>query len=266
MSLGALLLLQTDKIIIATMLGPGAIPQYEAVTKIAFSLMAFSLLIVNTTTPFLSKAHAAGDALQVRTILLRNVRVSTATIAFFGSFVAVFGKGVIDIWLGPGNFAGFPVLWTLLVMVFLEVHHSALAAGTMATGRLDFVWIAIAAGVLNVFIALMLIRPLGLWGVALGAMIAQMLTNNWYAPALTLRHFSLSGKTYARTVAAPVLLMLLACLAWNVLIGRLPGVTSISLNLAAAFVCSTLFGAAVFYRFVLTPDERNALRSRIRKQ
>jgi O-antigen/teichoic acid export membrane protein len=264
-SLGALLLLQTDKIIIATVLGPGAIPQYEAVTKIAFSLMAFSLLIVNTTTPFLSKAHAAGDAPQVRTILLRNVRVSTATLALFGSFVAVFGKEVIDIWLGPGNFVGFPVLWTLLVMILLEVHHSALAAGTMATGRLDFVWIAIAAGVLNISIALVLIRPLGLWGVALGAMIAQMLTNNWYAPVLTLRHFSLSGSTYVRSVIAPVLLMLFACLASNGLVGYLSDGKSTFLSLATAFFLAMAFGVVAFYLVILTPDERVAIRAGLAK-
>jgi O-antigen/teichoic acid export membrane protein len=263
MSLSALLVLQTDKIIIATVLGPGMIPQYEAVTKVAFSLMAFSLLIVNTTTPFLSKAHAAGDALQVRTILLRNVRVSMATIGLLGSFVAVFGNEVIDVWLGPGNFVGFPVLWTLLVMIFMEVHHSALAAGTMATGRLAFVWIGFVAGVLNISIALVLIRPLGLWGVALGTMMAQMLTTNWYAPALTLRHFSLSHRAYARSVGAPVLLMLLACLTWNVLVDHLLDGKSTLLSLGIALLLSTLFGVVTFYLLILNPEERAAMRARL---
>ena len=262
MGLGALLILQTDKIIIVSCLGPSSIPQYEAVVKIAFSLMAFSLLIVNTTTPFLSRAHAAGSTQEVRTTLLRNVRISMATIVFFGSFMGIFGREVINVWLGPGNFVGFPVLWTILIMTFLEVHHTALAAGTMATGRLPFVWMAVGAGALNIIIGLMLVRPLGLLGVALGTMVAQMLTNNWYAPALTLRHFSISKVFYLRSVVVPILCMLLVCVGWNVAISRLPGADSIALSLAIALIFSSILGATIFYYIILTSNERTAIRAR----
>jgi hypothetical protein len=150
-------------------------------------------------------------------------------------------------------------------MVLLEVHHTALAAGTMATGRLPFVWAAVAAGALNVIMGLILVRPLGLWGVALGTMIAQMLTNNWYVPALTLRHFAISKGSYARSVAGPILCMLIVCVGWNIAISRLPGTESAALNLAGAFILSTALGVAVFYGAIITTDERSAMRARFRK-
>ena len=261
MGLGVLLILQTDKIIIASILGPAWIPQYEAVAKIALSLVTFSLLMVNTTTPLISRCYAAGDMNAVHITLLRNVRISMATMVFFGAFLAVFGKGIVNLWLGAGNFVGFPVLWTMLVMAFLEVHHSALAAGTMATGHLAFTRIAIVAGVLNVFIALALVRHLGLWGVALGTMTAQMLTNNWFAPVVTLRHFGISWKRYVKSIIVPVIGMLLACLAWNIIISYLLQGGATFWHITKAIVCSAMLGVVVFYRIILTRNERNEIRT-----
>lgn len=211
MGFGAILILQTDNIIIATMLGTGFIPQYEAVAKMAVALMTLSLLIVNSSTPFLSRAYAAGQHEQVLVLLLKNVRISMFSMAVFVPFMAIFGGDMVEVWLGPGNFIGNPVLWTMLVMVFLEVHHVALATATMATGRIAFMWVALAAGVLNILISLVLVRQLGIWGVALGTMIAQMLTNNWYAPYITFKHFGVSIKVYLNKVIFPVIGLLGLC-------------------------------------------------------
>jgi O-antigen/teichoic acid export membrane protein len=218
MGFGAILILQTDNIIIASMLGTAFIPQYEAVAKMAVALMTLSLLIVNSSTPFLSKAYAAGQHEQVIALLLRNVRISMFAMAILVPFIALFGEEIINIWLGTGNFVGNYVLWTMLVMVFLEVHHVSMATATMATGRIAFMWAALLAGLLNILISLVLARYLGLWGVALGTMIAQILTNNWYAPYLTLKHFGVPLSMYLRKVVFPVIVLILLCLGFDALI------------------------------------------------
>jgi O-antigen/teichoic acid export membrane protein len=254
--MGAILILQTDNIIIASILGTAAIPKYEAVAKIAMTLMAFSLLIVTSSSPFLSKSYAAGEKEDVNVMLLRNVRFSVSAIAFLVSFMAIFGDKVITLWLGPGNFAGFPVLWTLLVMVLLEVHHVALATATMATGRIVFVWAALAGGVLNIIISLVLVQHLGLLGVALGTMIAQMLTNNWYAPYVTLVHFEIPILDYMKNTLLPITFTLLASLAFNYFIEFIfRGYTPIVTVMYALFLF-TFFSAALFYFYIMTKRER----------
>lgn len=243
MGFGAILILQTDNIIIATMLGPAFIPQYEAVAKIAVALMTLSLLIVNSSTPFLSKAYAAGQHEQVNVMLLKNVRLAMFAMAVLVPFMALFGGEVVDIWLGPGNFVGNYVLWTMLTMVFLEVHHVALATATMATGRIAFMWIALGAGVLNILLSLLLVQRLGLWGVALGTMIAQMLTNNWYAPYLTLKHFAVSFRVYLSKVVLPVMALFLSCLIFDAGIKALldrAGVALLVALLASGMIAGSL--------------------------
>ena len=243
MGFGAILILQTDNIIIASMLGTAFIPQYEAVAKMTVALMTLSLLIVNSSTPFLSKAYAAGQHELVIALLLRNVRLSMFAMAILVPFIALFGEEIVNIWLGPGNFVGNYVLWTMLVMVFLEVHHVAMATATMATGRIAFMWAALLAGLLNILISMLLVRHLGLWGVALGTMIAQILTNNWYAPYLTLKHFGVSLSMYLRKVAFPVIALFLLCLGSDTLIKALlhqSGVAFIVALLASCLIAGGL--------------------------
>jgi O-antigen/teichoic acid export membrane protein len=261
--LGAILILQTDNVIIAATLGSSAIPSYEAVAKIAMTLMTLSLYIVTSSSPFLSKAYASGDHNIVNEMLLRNVRLSMSAIVFLVSFMAAFGEQVINLWLGPGNFVGFPVLWTLLLMVLLETHHVALATATMATGRIAFVWAAIGAGVLNILLTLVLVRYWGLWGVALGTMIAQILTNNWYAPYVALKHFKIPFRDYMINVLNPILVTLIACLLFNYSMGYFfHGYTEI-LALPTVLILSAIFSMAWFYLFVITNPEKGYIAAKL---
>lgn len=261
---GAILILQTDNVIIAMTLGPAAIPQYDAVAKIAMTLMIFSLLIVNSTTPFLSKAYAAGNVEVLNEMVLRNVRFGMSVIVFLVSFMAIFGDRIIHLWLGPDNFVGFPVLWTLLLMVLLETHHSSLAVATMSTGRIVFVWVAIVAGVLNILISLTLIRYLGLLGVALGTMIAQMLTNNWYVPIMTLRYLKISKKTYFNNTLLPIGSLLLSCLTFNFLLSEILQWKEIFSTLFFAMFMSSALAGLIFYYVILNREERAVVAARIR--
>lgn len=137
-ALGGILILQTDNVIIAAVIGPAAIPAYEAVARIAITLMTFSMLIVTSSSPFLSQAFASNDLKKFRTLLYRNVRISISTIIILGCFFCFFADRIIHLWLGPGNFIGFPVVWVFSLMLLLEVHHVTLATAAMATGRRFF--------------------------------------------------------------------------------------------------------------------------------
>lgn len=246
MGFGAILILQTDNIIIATMLGTVSIPQYEAVAKIAIALMTLSLLLVNSSTPFLSRAYAAGQHELVINLLFKNVRISMFAMAVLVPFMAIFGSDIVEIWL-VWNFIGHPVLWTMLVMVFLEVHHVALASATMATGRIAFMWIALVAGALNVLISLILVRYVGIWGVALGTMIAQMLTNNWYAPYLTFKHFGISINVYFIKVVFPVVCILILCIGLDMLIKQ--SLPQVGVALIVALVSSGFIMGVMMNRY-----------------
>ncbi|MDA8152508.1 MAG: hypothetical protein M0003_07300 [Acidithiobacillus sp.] len=264
MGFGAILILQTDNVVIAAVIGTPAIPSYVAAAKIVTVLMTLSLMIVSSSSPFLSKSYAAADMDTFKILLLRNVRYGMGLLVILSAFIAIFGDKIINLWLGLGHFAGFPVLWTLLTMTLLEVHHVTLATGTMATGKIAFAWAALIAGSLNIIISVILAQRLGLWGVALGTMIAQMLTNNWYAPYVTLTLFNIPFVRYFSTVILPIFVLVIVSIGINVVLryvtAKYGDMVSLLISGCSAIPSTTLTALAL----LTTASERQTMLRMIR--
>ena len=258
-ALGGLLILQTGSVMISLRIGTAEVGPYEAVSKMLHLLMTFSLLIASSSSPFLSRAHASGDAAAFESLLFTSVKYAVAVMAVFSAFLAFFAEPLVNLWLGPGVFPGNAVVWTLLAMLVLEVHHVALATGSMASGRRFFVAAALSAGAINLTLAYLLAPLLGLWGVALAVFLAQITTNNWYVPYVTLNDLSVPLRRYAREVGAPLLALLALCLATS---GALRHATAglgdaASLSIAAGVL--PLFGTLATVLLLCSAGERRHL-------
>lgn len=258
MGLGAILILQTDNAVIALTLGPAAIPNYEAAAKIAVTAMSLALLLITATSPQISRAFAEKKTQLVASLLSQSVRLSVATVTFVVAFVAVFGDQIIAVWLGSQRFVGFPVVWTLLLMTLLETHHVAMATATMATGHVVFARPALLAGILNLAISFVLAQHMGLWGVALGTLIAQVLTNNWYAPYVTLKYFGIPFASHFRTVLAPIVGLLAILMCTNYLLKyALDGIQTL-VAITGSLLVSGMIWVVMLYVLMLSAEERGA--------
>ena len=262
MGLGAILILYTDNPIIAATLGPSRIPSYEAAIKIVFMLMFLSLLLTTSSSPFFSRAYSAGEMDSFRELLSRNVRFGMSAMVVLASFLSLFGDRVIELWLGGGNFVGYPVLWTLLIVLTLECHHVIHATAVMAAGHVIFLRPAIIAGALKIALSLLLVGRYGLFGVALGTLIAQLLTNNWYAPYAALRLFDIPLREYLRRIVLPLALFFLVMTGVNfglksVIYGSaMPS----GLALPLSFLVSASFGIIITWFLMATDAERKTIK------
>ena len=265
-TLGGILILQTDNIILASVIGPAAIPAYQAAAKIATTLLALSMFIVTSSSPFLSSFYAADDHAAFNRLTFRNVRYAVGTMIILCSFVAAFGDKIIGLWLGPGNFVGFPVLWTLLLSLILEAHHVTLATATMATGRIIFAVPALLAGFLNLCFGFALARHFGVWGVALGIFFAQIATNNWYVPFASLRALKVSIRDYTSEVVAPLLMLTVPTLALNFLIRSALIIRGKLTALIIGCPVSFIIAISMFILIVMSSSERRLLREWVNQQ
>jgi O-antigen/teichoic acid export membrane protein len=261
--LGSIVILQSSSIVIALSLGSAAIPPYEALVKISATLMTLSLMLVLSSVPFVSQAHAADDPAAVRQLLLHNLRFGMASLLTLAIYVAVFGEQIVTLWLGVQNFAGERVLWSLLIMTVLEVHHIIYSTALFATGRITFVGTAMLAALLTVVLSLALAKELHLWGIALGTLFAQLLTNNWYAPYVTIRTFGIPLGSLLREVYVPIGAMSILIILLDLqLRARVP--SSGPQGLIVTFAASCLGAILFFFFVVLRSGERESLRTRLR--
>jgi hypothetical protein len=145
----------------------------------------------------------------------------------------------------------------LLGVMFLEAHHAGMASATMATGRIVFTVPALLAGVLNIAFSVYLAGRLGLFGVALGTMCAQIITNNWYVPFYTMRQFHISFISHLRSVLIPILSLIVLLLGVGYGCRILLANMGVLMHVLVGCVSIGLVGVCAAMRFVLSSSERN---------
>ena len=197
--LGGFLVLNTDQYFIVKFLGTAALPDYAAAYRLVQVFYVFSSTVSQMCVPFISRRSGAAERTAVHRMLMLNTTVGMIIQIAAVSVLAVFGDYIMQLWLGKGHFVGWGVLWVFCAMLTLENHHVIFARFGQSSGT-DSVWgkMAVLAGVINLVLTYIGVMWLGLLGVALGTMVAQVLTNNWYAVAKSLEIVQMRFLSYMR--------------------------------------------------------------------
>lgn len=201
--IGAVLLLRTDQFFIAGFQDPSRIPAYYAAYSLVFNLAGVALAVGDAACVFLSRTWREDDPRASHPLVLRNARIGLALMGGGVAVMAAVGEAVIDLWLGPGHFVGRPVLLVFCAMLTLYVQQSLLLNFSRATENESYAVCYLVAGALNVAITYLLAEPMGLLGIALGTLVAQILSTNWFVPRSALRRLGIAWSAYARDVALP---------------------------------------------------------------
>jgi O-antigen/teichoic acid export membrane protein len=262
MAIGGYLILNTDNYVIATVLGTSAIADYTLLARLSSLVMPFSFVFVSSAVPIIAQASAQKDTATIVQLLFLHVRIGFLILIPILTLLSCLPETLLHLWVGEGHFLGYPLLLVFLTMLTLEVHHVLCATVLMATGKLPFAPWAIGAGLLNLVFSFVLAAPLGLLGVALGTMLAQLLTNNWFAPLITLRSLQVSPQLYVQKVLLPIALSLLVCLGVGGLIRQTILAWSDSLQIAI-FAVWMLCCVLVAGWLLFSKNERSHLLGRI---
>ncbi len=215
---GARLAFETDALVIGAFIGVGAVPFYVVANSLIVYLMDFVVAIAAVVSPMATKLSTEGRMDELRDIFLKWSKVALSLTLLAGLFLIVLGPTFIARWIDPSfeRPAG-QVLQILMVssLLFLPVRGVALPI-LMGLGKPKAPTIAfLVAGGLNLLISVVLARPLGLAGVALGTAIPNALFA-LFALVLACRELGITVPHYTRYVVPratlgclPVLALLL---------------------------------------------------------
>ena len=78
----------------------------------------------------------------------------------------------------------------------------------------------LAEAFLNIVLSIIFVQRLGIWGVALGTILAQLLTNCWFTPWYALRQLSIASPVYMKRVLLPAWVSILFALFIGCLLNR----------------------------------------------
>lgn len=185
--MGAALVSNTDSMYISSLLDIRKVSDYYNSQQLVTQLFNLCTLIMTSALPSLFTTFGGGDIALFRSLYHRILKYSVIFYAACGSYVLFTGKHILELWLGPGHYIGFPVLSCLVLFYFMEMQNSLFQVVQFSRERYPMVWTYWFSASLRFGITLFLIRHYGLVGVVLGKLVAQLCTTDWFSAYFCLK-------------------------------------------------------------------------------
>lgn len=203
--IGTFLLNGISRYFIGSYLGTAVVADYVATYTALVTLQGITGSLVGVTTPLLSQMWKAGDLESMRRYVFRFTRLGLILTVISYAFICIYGKEIFELWLGKGHFVGYQILVTLSVMMLFEVHHGMLNIPCIAAEKLQFYKYTLLSGFINTGLIVILIQRWELLGIAASVLIANLVTNNWIIPMISLHLLGYTIQRYLYSVILPVL-------------------------------------------------------------
>ena len=251
-------------------LGASRIADYSVLVQLIFYGLSISMSIPAAINPYATAAFSAGGVDNTHKYFFLTLKTATFIVGIWIVIMAIWGKPIMDLWIGTGHFLGYGVLIPLLINCFLEMQHSIHGGFVWNTGKWPFVPATMAAGLLNLLFGFIGCHYWGFTGLAIGTMLAKLLTLNWYVVFYALRRLGLSIKEYVNEYLLKVFIIILFTIPFAYLISLglvkyqldfyfrgLPGNVFLSCFLGG--IITLVVWSIVYYFFILHRAERRII-------
>jgi O-antigen/teichoic acid export membrane protein len=216
--------------------------------------------ISKTATPQASALEARSDARGLQHTLLDGAGFATVVTLPIAATFLIRGKAFIGLWMGS-EYAGLSgnVLWILTIgLVFSAGNQVALATMLGVSKHKALVPFFLAQALCNVVLSTILIRTLGLTGVAWATTVPYLLMSLFFWPWYVRRHLGISFEAYARKVWVRALLAIAPFAGATWIVEKLwPAPNLFIFFLETAIIIPVAL--ICFWFFYLSTDQRHAL-------
>ena len=206
--------------------------------------------------PRFSGLSETGDQKGVKSLLQNSSLATGLTSSLVLVNIAVFGPHFLELWLKkPWVATSGGILLMMLPAYYVALLSGPSAGLLVGRGQLrGLTAITIGEAVANLLLSVALVKPFGIYGVALGTVIPMFIVRGIVFPLLLNKEIGLAPSEYARMHARPVLLGLV----YLVLVGGLAFVPLVSY---VRFLALASLSVVVFFALLLVavPEARAAL-------
>jgi O-antigen/teichoic acid export membrane protein len=203
--------------VIGTFLSTAAITSFSIGAKLveysSYAVRSMSQIF----TPMSSQFHAAGDLDRLRRTFIAGNRACALIMFPLCITLVIFGKPIIEAWVGAKYVASYSVLLLLLIPRTLYLAQSTSVRILLGMGRHRVLAsVLLLEGTANLILSLLLVRRFGISGVALGTAIPLACTSLVFLPRHLCRLLEIPlGSFLARAYAVP----LSACVPFAAVLG-----------------------------------------------
>lgn len=206
-TIAGLVLFQTDVIIIQLTLNLTLVGIYSVAIKITEYSFLLSKQLVNVLTPLISELKQNKEEDSIRYLLTTLSKYIMATGVILTATIYVFGQDLLMFWVGP-DFVEATIPLMLLMTSFMLTIPELVASNVLTmTGYHAFTAkVSISSIVVNIVTSLLLVKPLGLTGIALGTLASTVVNNVGFTLIKASQTYAFPYRRYLTQVFAPAML------------------------------------------------------------
>jgi O-antigen/teichoic acid export membrane protein len=200
------LIFYSDSVVIGIFLGAGAITYYAIAGSVINYGRNVVSLVTDTFYPAATRMDANKNLVGLRELLLLGTKMALIVAVPLCLGFVFLGKQFIVLWMGKnyGSSATFLLVLTIPQLGSMSQYVSSLVLAGMARHR-ALAYFVLAEGVANLVLSIVLIKRIGLIGVAWGTVIPDLIFMMVVIPFYTLRVLKLRMREYLKACLAPLL-------------------------------------------------------------
>ncbi len=163
---------QTSQLVIAAFINLSAVTLFNIASQLAYYFRTLLQALIGVLVPVFAQYQAAADHEGMRKVYYFSSKLAAAAGMLVGGAMIVFGSGFISLWMGRSYIDAYGLMVILVLPTILYVFAqpgNGLLFGVGVVGPLAKASMVEAAA--NLGLSLVLARPLGAEGVALGTAI-----------------------------------------------------------------------------------------------
>lgn len=207
---------KTDAVIIGTFLSAAAITHFSIGARLVDYAAEVVTSLANIFTPMSSHFHTTGDYDQLRTIFVSGNRACALVMFPMTVALVVMGKSVIEAWVGPRYVSSYIILLIVLIpSTFYQVQSTSNRILFGMSLHKSLAYIVFMEGIANVILSVVLVRPLGIVGDAIGTAIPLLCTSLFFLPrhmcrqlGIPVRKFLVEAYFYPVVLCVPMIFVL----------------------------------------------------------
>ncbi len=197
-----------DKLLIPILLTSSLVTPYSLIMALAAAIFLLAEPITDTFLPISSARHAARDERALTALLLRGTKLVTVATLPIAIVIMFFGKSILDLWVGEEyTKVSISVLWFSAANFFFSTYLWTALNVLLGAGEIRRIFMISIFEVLFVLaLILSLVPVLGLPGLALGGLIANVVTGLFLFIPAACRHTTLRPAGFVARSLLPALL------------------------------------------------------------
>jgi len=254
------LILYTDSVVIAAFLPINFVTFFAIAGNLITYARGLTRGISSTVTPLASRLEAAGDFAGLRRTALTSACYSTSLMMPIGLTFLLRGSSFISLWMGP-EYASLSggVLWILAWMAIFSAGPGAGWAVVQGIGKHQpLVPVYLIEALANLAMSIALVRTMGIFGVAWGSTIPNLIACFLFWPWYMRRILQIPVRQYVMSTWGTPLLAMFPFALGTYLFERMFPATKLSVFFTQ--VAATLPLALIGFWYVCVPREERQAR------